>query len=480
MKERDTKRRIYPRVQKIFIPTSIEQFNDPQEENLRNRSLTSYFFRTASIKSDGQPILDFSEFEGSQAPVHIAKEIILVDSLNTNLKTKIKLLAYRLWVSDASYEPIKTYLPEGLIRLDDISQIIDEVMMDEGELGEMYELIDNVAIITGNLLLPTGVRYLEKYKIMVDVVKNKILKGKDKDKPLDREEIMEEYTHRESEFLNIRRRVSDKARLEKNRIRKIWNRELTPEELRVVQAIDMMRISFNDKKIIFGIIMYQRDGEVRARYLIDVTPEKFTEIYAQAMSDPTYLRMLYVFNILQRPNYFEVAVRKKQKKRHKEIAEELGLSEREVGEISKILITADIIQINPLGKSNAQKFRRLVEAVEREDSRRAENEPRKTEAGLARKFSVSIEAIQRARQRNRIKNREKPLSPSLSKKPNHELNVKRRKQVKEGIERGLTNQQISAEYNIPFNNVRFHRQKLRETGEVLAVNHGRDELKEKK
>ncbi|OGH08278.1 MAG: hypothetical protein A2171_00450 [Candidatus Levybacteria bacterium RBG_13_35_9] len=256
-------------------------------------------------------------------------------------------------------------------------------------------------------------------------------------------------------------------------------KELTPGETRAFLAAQAMNLSAEDTIILFGADVYIRGGTPRAEELIGVTPQQSVGMRDKVRTNEKYVPLWEKFSILQRPYLAEVATGKKQKKTHKEIAEELGIRIEYVNEISKYLIAVGIIQVSPYGRGNAVKFNELVKKVEQEDSSRGENEPRSTMQELAERFGVSIYRIELARKRIRIKNREKPLSHRLSKKPTYEETKKRKEIVLEGISKGLTNRQISDQYGIPFTSVRYCRKIIIEEGGVSKVEPSRDLKKEK-
>jgi len=237
-------------------------------------------------------------------------------------------------------------------------------------------------------------------------------------------------------------------------------KNLSPEELRASQAVDLLNISFKDKRILFGAFVYMKEGVFRVEELIGTSPSQVVDMRDKVITDPNYEQIWRAFNVLQRPSFLEVAAGKIQKKKHDEIAVQIGIPKFHVDEISKYLITVGVIQISPQGRANAIGFRKLVEAVKREDSKRTIDEPRQTEEELATKLSVSSGAIRRARRRIRFQNQERPLSPRFSKKPSYEKVNERRKKVLEGLKIGLSNPQISKEYQIPVRNVKDDRRWL--------------------
>lgn len=256
------------------------------------------------------------------------------------------------------------------------------------------------------------------------------------------------------------------------------DKELDPFELRASQAADVMNLSFRDKRTLFGAFVYKRSGVFRARDLIGIASDQVVDMRDKVMVDQKYEEVWRRFSLLQRPNFLEVAQGKKAKKKHSQIGQEIGLTEHEVDEISIHLIGAEIIQPSPRGKMRSEKFNRFVMLVEKEDLSWKGDGPRKTEEELARELSTTISVIRRARVRIRQRSGEKILSPKFSKKPNYEKVKARRSMVKEGLDRGLTNRQISNEYEIPFELVRNDRAWFRDRNMVSKVIYSKDSNKE--
>lgn len=238
-------------------------------------------------------------------------------------------------------------------------------------------------------------------------------------------------------------------------------KELTPAESRAFIAAEAIGVSDEDRRTLFVAYVFIVSGTPRAKELIGVTPDQAVGMRDRVRANDKYIPIWERFEILQRPYFAEVAIRRGQGMKRKEIAEDMGIKESQVKEILTHLITANIIDITPLGRGNAKKFAALVEAVEKADNVRDENGFRPTEDELAKRFGVSVYVIKQARERVRIKNREKPLSPKYTKKSNFEEVKARRAKVLEGLQRGLTNRQISEEYTIPMQAVRNDRMILR-------------------
>ncbi|PIR80285.1 MAG: hypothetical protein COU25_00900 [Candidatus Levybacteria bacterium CG10_big_fil_rev_8_21_14_0_10_35_13] len=257
-------------------------------------------------------------------------------------------------------------------------------------------------------------------------------------------------------------------------------KELTPAESQAFIAAEAMNVSEMDRRILFDGYNFIVSGIFRAQELTGATPQQSAGARDKVRTDERYQPLWKKFEILrQKPYLAEVAIGKKQKKKHKEIAEELGIPVQQVNEISKYLIIAGVVEMSPLGQGTARKFGELVRKVEQEESSRIEGEPRQTMQELAEKFSVSIYQIELARKRIRIKNQEPPLSHKHSKKPNYERNKKRKALVLEGLKRELTNKQISDQYGIPIESVRYCRTILIVEGKASKVEPSRDSKKEK-
>src|SRR3972149_2933301 len=140
----ETERKIVP-ASSIKPLTSEIQVQQPQTEEMENGSIIDFVLRSRGIDSI------------NKIPYEIRTDFALVDIINIgdvaeeyfeqeikkskgikNKKTilkdlKIKLLGFRLWSHDPNFKLIKEYLPEGSVRWESISEIID----DKGELGRL-------------------------------------------------------------------------------------------------------------------------------------------------------------------------------------------------------------------------------------------------------------------------------------------------------------------------------------------------------
>lgn len=256
-------------------------------------------------------------------------------------------------------------------------------------------------------------------------------------------------------------------------------KELSTRETRAFLAAEAMNLSAEDTIILFGADIYIRSGTPRAEELIGVTPSQSVGMRDKVRTNEKYMSLWEKFEIVQRPYFAEVALGRRQGTPQKLIAEDLKISINQVSEISKYLIAVGIIQMSPYGRGTARKFRELVDKVEKADFSRVEGEPRPTMQELAERFGVSIYRIELARKRIRIKNQEGVLSHRLSKKPTYEETEKRKEIVLEGIRKGLTNRQISDQYEIPLASVRYCRKIIIEEGRVSKVESSRASNKEK-
>lgn len=129
-------------------------------------------------------IRDGSSLSTRQIPLSTVKDIIAIDTLDTNISNKLKLLGYSFWhhrldCAFSNYDLVKRFLPEGLIRIDDSR---DDVLNSD-ELIELYEKAEEVGELTDQIINPSQ-NYIKRLKIGSGLVLELI------DFRLEREEIL--------------------------------------------------------------------------------------------------------------------------------------------------------------------------------------------------------------------------------------------------------------------------------------------------
>ena len=199
---------------------SVQVFN--VETRIQNDSIALYVIN----RSGGESI--------DELPFEVGKELTAVDSVQANLSTKIKLLAYRFWYQDGKFSLIKEYLGETEgPKLDDLT---DSVMMDEADLAELYRKIDYLVEIADELM-PVGKRNIFRYKSIFEQVRRAVGAGftpeeimSEKDRIL-KNSINQAEQFRVKERIGIMRRagVSDRGISEKLGINLVEVRKATFE-----------------------------------------------------------------------------------------------------------------------------------------------------------------------------------------------------------------------------------------------------------
>lgn len=395
-------------------------------------------------------------------PIPDKEEMIMgiIDRIeDLNLPQKRDIYFYYLWQEDRDSAFLKVKSLVGEVREDEFERVLVRVERDNFVTEKYEEFHAEFLRQTQEERLPAARKILKERIDAEDA-------AKEADVDLETVKALADGSMDMEALKSVYKKFIDEAKKNKVNMNEamlgeiIEDKDLKPDETRAYMAADVLSISLIDKRILFGAYEFIHYGTFRAGELLGVSPMQIVNMRDRAKATKNFQEKWNRFNFLLNPDVLAVAVLKKQKRKHKDIGLELGLAETRVDEISKFLIATEIIQISPRGKGRAHEFEKIVELVDIEDETTLEGEPRKTRLELAKKLHVSSSTIKRARQRIRIRNGEKATSPKLSKKPHYELNKRRRAQVKEGMERGLTNHQISSEYGIPFNSVRYQKKVL--------------------
>lgn len=200
-------------------------------------------------------------------PVDILKEIVLVDSLDVDPVSKTKVVIYRVWAQDGHYSRIKEYFPETSFGLEQIQttmsgrssfsrtksleEYVNEVMMDEGELGRNYNIIHYRANLI-NKLLPrtTGLSYIRKFELLAKII-NEVSVNSSKEK-IFREAIEQVTSKYEREVVGLENRLRSETRLEKAKRQKEKNTEENnqQEDSLLMQVEFLLKDGFTDKVIL--------------------------------------------------------------------------------------------------------------------------------------------------------------------------------------------------------------------------------------
>lgn len=191
MVETGERKRIYSRIEKRpieiqdGIPVAIF------ESDSTNRDITTYILGLKGIESLAHNFLLQKE---ERIPTSVLRELVLVDNIEADENTKLKILTYRLWAEEGKYDLVRQYLPDQTFDLEDIQaslphkieedeikiqkrleDIVDQVIKDNGDLGEKYHLLHEASDIADELLpLGSGLSYLRKYEILTKIALEKI------------------------------------------------------------------------------------------------------------------------------------------------------------------------------------------------------------------------------------------------------------------------------------------------------------------
>lgn len=232
--------------------------------------------------------------------------------------------------------------------------------------------------------------------------------------------------------------------------------ELNPSEQRVVQAIDVLKVSIQDKQILFATKLFFGSGGVfRSKDLLGFSIDKTIGARDKVRTNDRYEELWEKLEFLLRPNFAEVAILKK-RLLHKEIAEIVEIKKPQVDEISKVLIARGIIEQSSMGRFKAMEFAGFIKEVERVE------DPNVSDKEIAQKLGTTETRVKRARRRLRIEGRAKQRTPeeiARSQSRARKL-LPLRKQVKELVSRGHTTREVSAITGATFQQVKHQRSKL--------------------
>ena len=180
-------------------PSEKEVKRDIFKEKLSEYdSLEDFVLRELNSNSLEDLVYTNYRFEENkkQIPLFAAKDIVVVDSIETSLENKLKLIGYRFWHKEPDYELgnyslVKNLLPEGLVRVDDT---VDDVLNND-ELVQIYESLDNVDQLTNKFIKP-GKKYFSRFKSGVKIISKLIDYGLDDSRILELEESLNKYTYK--------------------------------------------------------------------------------------------------------------------------------------------------------------------------------------------------------------------------------------------------------------------------------------------
>lgn len=132
----------------------------------------------------------------NQIPLYAAKDIVIIDALDTSIDKKLTLLGYKFWHKDiernaSDYSLVKKMLPEGLIRIDDS---VEDVLSSD-ELVGLYEKAEYVEEVT-NQIVKIGQKYLQRFKKSSSVVSSLVSYGLSEEEILDISEKINIYTYK--------------------------------------------------------------------------------------------------------------------------------------------------------------------------------------------------------------------------------------------------------------------------------------------
>ncbi len=176
--------------------------------------------------------------------------------------------------------------------------------------------------------------------------------------------------------------------------------------------------------------------------------------------------------------FIRVATLKRRGDAHAAIATRVGVGIERVNDISKILISIGLISPDKMGKSQADRARaRGKQVADLEEA--GPSDVRLTAEEIGKELGLSERTVRRARARNDLANPDPDKKKKPSKKPEYEKHKAWRAQVREGVLSGLTNNEISRQYDIPFNTVKYHRANLVYDKEVPAIESKKAENRER-
>lgn len=201
--------------------------------------------------------------------------------------------------------------------------------------------------------------------------------------------------------------------------------ELSPTEMRVVQAADVLQVPFSDRVILFGAHIFFESGIFRARDLLGFSPDRTVAARDKVRTNKRYEDLWGKLEIVREPYFLEIAMLKRKKVHHQEIAGELEIKKTRVDEISKALIAHGVIEPSGRGRAQADKFEALCRRVELIE------DPLLSDEKMAEMLDVSQTKIERARARLKSEGKTRARTHSELRRAGRSHNAELRRQVLE-------------------------------------------------
>ena len=209
------------------VPIAIE------EPDASKDSITHYVLGLRGIDSIAHNfILD----KANRVPTNVLRELVLIDNIEADANTKMKILTFRLWSDEGNYDLVRKYLPEKIFDLDDLQaampgrkhkdefihlkrleDMVDKVIKDEGFLGKTYHLLHEASDIADDFLpFGSGLSYIRRYELLTKIIINNL-----------REVDINAFS--DEEYVEFKRRLNleylDQVKGIENRVRNELNRE---------------------------------------------------------------------------------------------------------------------------------------------------------------------------------------------------------------------------------------------------------------
>jgi len=197
---------------------------------------------------------------------------------------------------------------------------------------------------------------------------------------------------------------------------------LTADETRAVIAADALRYSLAAKRILFAnyVFFTAPSGVFRVNEIMEYTTTQTVHARDIVKTIPIYETLWQRHQALMEPNVAEVAIYKRVKKTHVQIAEILHLDESDVDKISLRLANLGILSHS----TQAERFALFCRQVELADAQ-PENSQLTAKQLAVKLRSLGITAdeqrVTRARERNRLQ--AKPSSPGNAGKKTEALKI---------------------------------------------------------
>jgi hypothetical protein len=184
--------------------------------------------------------------------------------------------------------------------------------------------------------------------------------------------------------------------------------ELTDTERRAMIAADALQNSFAVRRTLFAasIFFSAPSGIFRVNEVLGFTPDETVAARDLVKTKPGYATLWQRHQTLMEPNVAEVAIYKRGKKNHAEIAEILGIDKNVVDKISLRLARMGIIKPRT---PQAKEFTLFCKEVALADGKSEGGTSTLISSELAAKMGNDLQRVNRARVRNRLQAR--PSSP---------------------------------------------------------------------